>query len=291
MELDKAIKVLIAQEGAEILNNSLLVNHLMDLQAFETMPASKYILKMMHSEGSLQKIYASFQSTGDPSILLKQISVEMIGKWGFQHDVVDYTVRNIALALNWNLPNAGGIRKENKRSQKETGKHFCFKNIEIGGDIEDVLNELQKLGYNVVGRDRNVAFLNGPFAGERECGIVVSVSDFIDEVESIMVMLPEDFTWWSLKGTYEKFKEKLTKKYGHPESIEQFYEPYCEGDGYELTALDSHNAFYSSKFIADKGYVRITIGPNPYRVFISYIDTLNETRIEEKRNSIADFDL
>ena len=55
MELDKAIKLLIAQEGAEILDNSLFVNHLMDLQAFEIMPASKYIIKMMHLDNSSLK--------------------------------------------------------------------------------------------------------------------------------------------------------------------------------------------------------------------------------------------
>ena len=171
----------------------------------------------------------------------------------------------------------------------KTGRHFCFKNVEIGGCIDDVLVELQNSGYTILDRGKEGALLGGSFAGESNCQILVSLSEFINEVESITVMLPESLSWWTLKATYENFKEKLTRKYGHPESIEQFYDPYYEGDGYEITALENQKAFYSSKFNADKGYIRVSIGAN--RVYISYVDTINEKRIEEKRNSIADFDL
>lgn len=289
MELDKAIKLLIAQEGAEILDNSLLVNHLMDLQAFEIMPASKYIIKMMHLEGTMHKIYTAYQSANDPSKLLKQNVMDMVSKWGFQNDAVKYTINNIASALNWSILNDVSIDHNENVLQKKAGRHFCFKDVEIGGCIDDVLVELQNSGYTILDRGKEGALLGGSFAGESNCQILVSLSEFINEVESITVMLPESLSWWTLKATYENFKEKLTRKYGHPESIEQFYDPYYEGDGYEITALENQKAFYSSKFNADKGCIRVTIGAN--RVYISYIDTINEKRIEEKRNSIADFDL
>lgn len=286
MELDKAIKLLIAQEGVEILDNALLVNHLMDLQAFELMPASKYIIKMMCLEGNMHKIYIALQTAKDPSKLLRQNIVDMVSKWGFQNDAVEYTINNIALALNWDISDAVSI---DSNIPQRRGMHFCFKNIEIGGCIDDVLTKLQNSGYTILDRGKDGALLSGSFAGECNCQILVSLSEFINEVESIIVMLPESLSWWGLKGTYDDFKEKLTRKYGCPESIEQFYEPYYEGDGYEITALENNKVFYSSKFNADKGYIRVSIGPS--RVYIAYIDALNEKRIEEKKNLIADFDL
>lgn len=289
MDLEKAIKILITQEGIQLLDNPLFVNHLMDLQAFECMPASKYILKMMCTEGSMRKICSSYQTDKDSSLLLEQYAKDMVTKWGFQKDAVDYTIKNIASALDWKLPTDDVCAENHTDCINQESEHFTFRNIEIGGNIERVVSELQSLGYNVLDRGREGALLEGSFAGERNCQILVSVSEFINEVESVIVMLQESNSWWTLKATYEDFKNKLTRKYGTPESIEEFYDPYYEGDGYEITALECQKAFYSSKFNADKGYIRVSIGST--RVYISYVDSLNESRIEERKNSIADFDL
>lgn len=291
MELDKAIKILVAQEGTSILTNPLLVNHLMDLQAFEVMPASKYIIKLMVGEGFLEKLRSIYKTNIDPSKLLKQSCMDMIMKWGFQKDAVNYTINNIAVALGWqSSPISKSDVPSSNAIKHKTGNHFCFKGIEIAGDIDEVVSQLTILGYNLINSDKTSACLEGTFAGEAYCKIWVWASEFInDEVYSIAVALPEAYSWDVLRYEYETFKEKLTKKYGAPFSTEKFYDPYFEGDGYELSAFEKHKALYTSNFTSDKGHIRLSIAPEC--VYIVYYDNLNESRIETKKESIADMDL
>lgn len=289
MELCKAIKALIAQEGINILANSLLVNYLADLQAFELMPSSKYIIKMMYNEGTMNKLIDLHIANGVSENCLRKIANEIENKWGFKKNPVVYTLENIASALDYKYTIVETSQKDMPLFPKTQGKHLCFRNVEICGELDNVIAQLENLGYKTVDLGQEGALLSGTFAGEQNCQILVSFSEFINEVESITVMLPEVFTWWSLKANYDKFKEKLTSKYGRAESIEQFYDPYYEGDGDELLALDCQKAIFTSRFNVDKGYIRISIAPK--RVFISYIDTLNELRIEEIKNSLADLDL
>ena len=103
----------------------------------------------------------------------------------------------------------------------------------------------------------------------------------------------------TIRSEYEDYKQKLTKKYGSPESYEYFMDPYYEGDGYELTALSSEHCHYISFFkeqqvingtVIDIGTIVLKLSTDA-RVSLTYEDTINSEKGENEKNAIADDDL
>ena len=72
-----------------------------------------------------------------------------------------------------------------------------------------------------------------------------------------MVYLPKCTDWYELKGSYNKYLELFTDKYGEPNSsYSTFLSPYYEGDGYEMSAVGINKCLYSAFW--DKYSVEIT---------------------------------
>lgn len=289
MNLDQAIKNLVAQEGLEILANPLLVNHLMDLRAFESMPSSKYILKMMCSEGTLNKLLDMYITDDCSEKFLHQTASTIINKWGFQREAVEQTMSSLAAVFDCPYT-SGNIQQPHKATQVlQTGEHFCFRNIEIGGSMENVVSQLEQLGYDVNYVEPKVACLKGGFAAEDNCEILVCFSDIIKEVYSIVVGMPDQTTWRDLRSCYDNFKKRLTTKYGVPSSVEEFESPYYEGDGCEINAFLKGKATCFSIFELGKGCIWLSIYRN--KVVIEYQDRINYNLIEKKKEETAYSDL
>ena len=294
MDLENAIRVLIAQEGINILSNTLLVNYLSDLQAFEEMPPAKYIIKMMCSEGTMSQIKAAHKNNCDFKEILKKTSMEMISKWGFQKDAVNSTLVSIAKGIGVKNSEALNDNYTNdilaNKNGNDSAQHFSFKGIKICGSLDSVISQFSTIGFSLADRSDNGAILIGPFAGLQECEILIVASPIISEVYSISALLPTQKTWWGLKVDYNNFKDKLIKKYGKPKDCyEYFTTPYEEGDGYEITALANEHATYLSVFETENGEIELFITDD--RVHIAYRDSTNYKLIEERKNSLADLDL
>ena len=94
--------------------------------------------------------------------------------------------------------------------------HLKFKGLEIDGSLTNFKNALIAQCYTLVETEENAIALKGKFAGYNDCAILVAATPVEKIVYSVVVMLPEQDSWYSLKSRYKEFKQSLTDKYGYP---------------------------------------------------------------------------
>lgn len=161
-----------------------------------------------------------------------------------------------------------------------------FLGIKPEGSRLEVVNKFIAKGFKVKPQsaNQNVTSMVGNYAGTiYEVNIVNTPTS--KKVWKIAVYLPEETNWYSLKDTYEKYVETLTKKYGDPsKSYAFFHSPYYEGDGYEMNAVRLEKCSYLT-FWGETIYIEIT---QWRQVRISYENPVNADLKEketEKLNS------
>lgn len=170
----------------------------------------------------------------------------------------------------------------------QTKSHLEFKGIPITGNMTSIVSKLKTQGYELTESRDDSAQLKGQFANE-ECTVVVLATPKSKTVYQISVLLSENATWRSLKSDYNNLKEQLSKKYNvQPESIEVFLDPYYEGDGYELQALEKYKCIYMSDFGLADGKIQLAMFYDA-RVILMYIDAIgNNLNEQEKKQSSYD---
>lgn len=176
---------------------------------------------------------------------------------------------------------------------QETQKHITFKGIPLGQEKAAFIEALKKVGFRVEHDSDDGAILRGDFAGHSNCQAIVLWSE-TSKVVWKAAALVEETTWFSLKKTYDAFKESLTEKYGKPtNSFEFFSNPYYEGDGYELSALRQEKAHFLSGFDAEGGIVGLEMkyAAGKYIVSIGYEDALAAVNAQSEKNASIMSDL
>lgn len=172
-------------------------------------------------------------------------------------------------------------------------KHITFKGIPLGQDKTTFIGALKKVGFRVEHDSDDGAILRGDFAGRSDCQAIVLWSETSKAVWKA-VALVEETTWFSLKNTYDAFKESLTEKYGKPTNTFEFFSnPYYEGDGYELSALRQEKAHFLSSFDAEGGIVGLEMkyAAGKYIVSIGYEDALAAVNAQSEKNASIMTDL
>ncbi len=168
-------------------------------------------------------------------------------------------------------------------------EHIIFKGIPLSGDISSFTNKLKQKGCVVKNTKNNMVVLTGKFIN-KNCDIYVLGSKKSKTIWKVVVFLPKENSWTSLKDEYQSTKEQYQRKYGEGKSYEFFGKPYYEGDGYELLALKKEKCTYITFFETDLGSIAVEIGQGGY-VKIGYEDKKN-TEIEKKeRQEIIDSDI
>ncbi len=97
MELGKAFKVVVETEGVDVLKELRLVNILADLNAYEDVPAAKFIVRTLIGEGVTGRLLA----IGEWNHAAEQLISRFILATGFMPDSVNAIVKAIAFALDW----------------------------------------------------------------------------------------------------------------------------------------------------------------------------------------------
>lgn len=301
MNLSNAIKSLVEAKGLSILISPMALNILNDYNAFNEYPSSKNILRNIIDEGYLKKIaffYDNQLPLGDaPHTYLS----DMYMKLGFRQDVSAFVLNSIFDALGYGNPlsvvsNDLGNNLIESASHNDTsiipnsGSHFEFKGVVINGSKDDVADSLQKQGYKFIEGGEDGILLNGKFAGIDNCQILVNASQYTHQTYSISVFTPEALTWWSVKADYDRIKEMLRKKYGVGSSTEFFREPYDEGDGYELTALNTGNAMFVTSYSSKNGDVTLHI-THAAQLLITYRDKINGEEHDMDESIAAENDI
>lgn len=97
MELHQALKQIINTDGQDILTQLRVVNILSDLQAYQKMPAAKYIISSMINDGYMLKLI----KIGKWNAKCEQLASQFVITTGFQEFMVSTIYQSIAFGLGW----------------------------------------------------------------------------------------------------------------------------------------------------------------------------------------------
>lgn len=118
MELHKALQHIIQTEGQDILKETRLVNILDDFNAYQDIPASKYILRAIIAEGYTTKLLALGKWDNNAEVLSQKFSAMT----GFIPESVSIIFQSIAWGLGWvNSVNQSQSRNgQNQQNQSQS---------------------------------------------------------------------------------------------------------------------------------------------------------------------------
>lgn len=298
MKLRTALEELIRLRGESVLTNKQIENMLSDLNAFEDVPACKYIIRICLSEGLLKFCADRYRNIEYNFIKLQS---KLINKYGYRSDVVDYFIENLSGALGLENFCVKKSNVENKQTPQtldsDNTEHLKFKGIPITGSPYNIMKKLKVFGFRPSPNQNanlQTVYTNGMFSGLENCCVAIKGTSISNTAFTVGVQLPSCSTWNDLKNRYEYYKGKLVKKYGTPHVYENFYAPYCEGDGQELTALlEKKVNFYTYFFVLD-GMISVYLQSNYYdgaHVIIQYSDNKGNELAEKENDILADDDL
>lgn len=157
--------------------------------------------------------------------------------------------------------------------------HVLFKKVPVDGSLDSFVGQLSAAGLSYIGMRDGIGCLEGTFAGVSGARVFAFASGGV--TWRVVVELPGNENWTSMKKQYLFFKQAFTAKYlCEPRSVERFPN-YCrEGSGREHNAFKDETAVWSSSFSVPNGTAVISVQPSmsgPGRMFlrIEYVDELN----------------
>jgi hypothetical protein len=170
--------------------------------------------------------------------------------------------------------------------------HLTFKGVPIDGTLNEYVSKMKQSGFNHLQTEDGTAYLNGDFAGYKDCYVGVSTLKQNDLVYKIVVVFKEKDTWSVLSTNYFDLKQMLTEKYGEPSDVvekfdvESFAQPRDDQD--RFYNVKSDKCKYYSKWQTEKGQIQLKIDHNSSRscyVTLAYFDKINGAIINEKAKS------
>lgn len=168
-------------------------------------------------------------------------------------------------------------------------EHLRFKNIPIDGNIDTFADELIKQGFSKLASKGNIISLTGEFIN-KNCEIYVVGSKKSNLTWKILIVLPKESSWGSLKENYFEIKKQYQSKYGSGKSYEFFSKPYFEGDGYELQALRNEGCTYSTFWKTESGSIDLTISASGSNS-LSYQDNQNTDIMRKEKEEVIKSDI
>lgn len=97
MELHLALRNIVKTDGPAIITEGRLVNILCDFQAFDAIPASKYVMRAIIDDGYAKKLLQCTKW----DINAQQLSGQFSSSTGFQADIVHTIFESLAYGLGW----------------------------------------------------------------------------------------------------------------------------------------------------------------------------------------------
>lgn len=160
MELHQALKQIINTDGQEILTQPRIVNILSDLQAYQSMPAAKYIISSMINDGFMQKLL----NIGMWNPKCEQLANQFVQTTGFQEDMVSVIFQSIAYGVGWKnqveIPSKPRTKAQPKPKRRPKTADDLVDLIEINPNVQSLLGvalsgfsidcTIGSVAYNVV---------------------------------------------------------------------------------------------------------------------------------------------
>lgn len=165
---------------------------------------------------------------------------------------------------------------------QDDSTHLEFKGIPINGKIDDFVKKLQSQGFSIVNRENSGVIMSGQFTG-KEAEVMVLNTKTSKTVWKVVVYLPKQTSWYSIKSEYKYYTEMFTKKYGNPlHTFSFFSDPYYEGDGYEMQAVRNEKCTYYSGYHIQEGNISVEISKYQ-QIKIAYEDSINTTIMDKEK--------
>ena len=125
---------------------------------------------------------------------------------------------------------------------------YCqqFDGVSISGSQSSVVTAFRAKGYVIKRYFENCVSMTGKLAGEN-IEIYITNTPVSKKVFKIVVYFDTEDTWGELKYSYIKYYQLLSNKYGSPNDKYSFFQdPYYDGDGYEMTAVQLKKCVYAA---------------------------------------------
>lgn len=138
-----------------------------------------------------------------------------------------------------------------------------FQGINLGQSIENFENALRSKGFIKVNNNKNSSLsYKGVFEGEK-CNLSIITLPGNNKVQSVIVYFDLTYKAWNdAKEDIEKWRERLSSRYGKPKSKINFEAPYKEGDGKEIMGVKAGKVLYQYVFNIGEDMVILELAKN-----------------------------
>jgi hypothetical protein len=171
----------------------------------------------------------------------------------------------------------------------QTSAHLSFKNVPIDGTLVEYVSKMKQNGFSHLQTEDGTAYLNGDFAGYKNCYVGVSTLKQKDLVHKIAVVFPEKDTWSRLSTNYFELKQMISEKYGKPsDEVEKFdVSSYAQpkDDNAKLYEVKFDRCKYYTIWQTEKGEIQLSIDHNDVTscfVKLIYLDKINGAIVNAK---------
>lgn len=122
-----------------------------------------------------------------------------------------------------------------------------FDGVAISGTLNAAIAKYKAKGYKFIKfHDSEIAIMTG-FISNKRCEVYLTATPKTKTFCKISIYFPKLNDWEDLKSDYTNIRQVLINKYGEPDSNHEFFkDPYDEGDGYEMSAVDLDKCVYTA---------------------------------------------
>lgn len=162
-----------------------------------------------------------------------------------------------------------------------------FNGVAISGSSSNAIAQFKAKGFRVTDASMQGATIMKGNIGIEPVEIFIFETPKTKQVFKISIYFQEEKTWPSIKKTYTRYLETLSNKYGQPDyTYASFTNPYYEGDGYEMSAVELEKCDYSSVWL-NKDNTNISVEISKYKqVKIIYENVINIALYKKERDAL-----
>lgn len=187
-------------------------------------------------------------------------------------------------------------RKEHERKKaiedsirfvQESKTHIKFMGIELNNAVDLAMLDLQKKGFELLDIRKEGYAMSGKFMNQNAI-ITLHATPESNNIYMVNIFFDEEESWFDLKYEFLNIVKSYRVKYKCISSSRSFFEPYYEGDGFELQGVEKDKCCYFDKYETEGGIIYIEIS-DLKRVSIKYKDSFN-SKLNEKETISKNLD-
>lgn len=162
-------------------------------------------------------------------------------------------------------------------------EHLKFMGVEIDGPMDAFVQQMEAKGFSVIEKHVDSIVMKGTFTN-KPVHLFIPLTSITKKVHNICVFYEENNSWYSIKSDYNNLKNAYKDKYSLDVENHSFLDPYYEGDGYEMQAVELGKCRYISVFKTQYGSISLSI-TQAKKIIVSYTDSINSELAEQESNS------